>query len=233
MITRDQLISSALRKCGALGETETATSAQLNAGATALNALIKAFSTDGMQLWKLETVVEPFTSFPDTTPVTVGAGVGPTIVTSKSPLKLLGAYRQLIADETKTELGIYTRAEWLNIPTATTEGAPLAVYFQPLKTTGLLSIWPLPDATWQADGQLLLDFHVAVTETTTGTDVLDFPDHWEQTMIYSLAQRLAPEYGVPIAERQLLTQDSERFRKEALDFSNEEGSVFLRPSQRR
>lgn len=231
MITRDQLISSALRKCGALGETETATSAQITAGATALNALIKAFSTDGMQLWKLETVVEPLSSFTVTTPVTVG--VGQTIVTSKPPLKLHNAYRQIIADETKTELSVHTRQEWLDITNPATEGAPLAVYFQPIKTTGLLAIWPLPDATWQADGQLLLDFHVAVTETTTGTDILDFPDHWEQTIIYSLAQRLAPEYGVPIAERQLLTQDSERFRNEALSFSNEEGSVFLQPTRRR
>lgn len=231
MITRDQLISSALRKCGALGEVETATSAQLTAGATALNALIKAFSTDGMQLWKLETVVEPLSSFPNTTPVTVG--VGQTIVTSKAPLKLHNAYRQLIADETKTEIFTYTRQEWLDITNPTSEGAPLAVYFQPLKTTGLLYIWPLPDSTWQADGQLLLDFHVAVTETTTGADILDFPDHWEQTIIYSLAQRLAPEYGVPIAERNLLTQDSERFRNEALSFSNEEGSVFLQPNRRR
>lgn len=230
MITRDQLVSSALRKCGALGDAETATSAQLAVGATALNALIKAFSTDGMQLWKLETVVEPFSSFINTTPVSVG--VGQTIVTSKAPLKLLNAYRQLAADETKTPLDIYTRAEWLDITTPTSEGAPLAVYFQPLKSTGTLAIWPLPDTTWQADGQLLLDFHVAITETTTGTDILDFPDHWEQTIIYSLAQRLAPEYGVPIAERQLLTQDSERFRNEALSFSNEEGSIFMQPSRR-
>lgn len=231
MKTRNEIITDALRKCGALGEKETATTEQFNTGASALNALIKAFAVDGMQIWKIEQVVEPFSSF--TTSAAVSVGVGKTIVTTSAPLKLIGAWRQLTASELKTPLEIYTRQEYMDIPDPAAEGAPLAVYYQPLKTDGSLYLWPIPDSTWQTDGQLVLDFQVQYTATTTGTDVLDFPDHWEQTLIYSLAQRLAPEYGVSINERNLLTQDSERFRQEALFFSNEEGSIFLRPTMRR
>lgn len=228
MRTRNEIIASALRKCGALGENETPTTAMYNAGAAALNPMIKAFAADGMQIWKIEQVVEPFSSFTTSTAVTVG--VGQTIVTTNHPLKLIGAWRQLTADESKVPLTLYTRQEYMDIPDPAEEGTPAVFYYQPLKTTGTLNIWPLPDSTWQSDGQLVLDFQIQFTETTTGTDVLDFPDHWEQTVIYSLAQRLAPEYGVAINERNLLTQDSERFKNEALGFSNEEGSVFIRPT---
>lgn len=231
MKTRNEIITDALRKCGALGEKETPTTEQYNAGASALNSLIKAFAADGMQIWKIEQVVKDFSAF--TTSAAVTVGVGKTVVTSNVPLKLIGAWRQLTASELKTPLEIYTRQEYMDIPDPAAEGAPLAVYFQPLKTDGSLYLWPIPDSTWQADGRIVLDFQVQYTATTAGTDVLDFPDHWEQTLIYSLAQRLAPEYGVSINERNLLTQDSERFRQEALFFSNEEGSIFLRPTMRR
>ena len=229
MKTRDQIITAALRKCGALGDTETATSGMISAGAAALVALIKARITDGLQIWKLEKVIEPFSSFTDTTPVTVG--VGQTIVTTNSPLKLLGAWRRETATEITTPMDVISRQEYFRVPNPAAEGAPLQVYYQPLKTTGVLNIWPLPDATWQADGELVLDFHVKFTEVTTGTDVLDMPDHWEQAIIYELAVRLAPEYGVPINERQMLKLEADEYKKEALDFSQEEGSIYFAPDR--
>jgi hypothetical protein len=48
-------------------------------------------------------------------------------------------------------------------------------------------------------------------------------------MIYGLADRLAPEYGVPLQDRQLLTQQAERFHQTALSFGMEEGSMFFQP----
>lgn len=231
MRTRDDLIKDALRKCGALGEKETPTAEQLSAGGAALNALIKAFAADGMQVWKLEQVNAACSLFTTSAPVTVGPAQ--TIVTTTAPLKLISAWRQDIATEIKTPMALYTRTEYMDMPDPTSTGAPIAFYYQPLKNTGNLYLWPLPDASWVADGRVVLDFQTQYVETTTGSDVLDFPDHWEQTIIYSLAQRLAPEYGVPIDERNQLTQDSERFRMEALNYSNEEGSVFIRPTYRR
>lgn len=231
MRTRDDIITSALRKCGVLGDGETASSAMINTGAAAINPLISAMAADGMVIWKMEKLVIPFSTFTSTAPVTVGPAQ--TVVTTSAPLKCIGAWRQRSSDENTTPMEVITRYEHLDTPNPATTGAPIQAYFQPLKTTGLLQVWPLPDTYWQTDGDLILDVHTQFTQTTTGTDVLDFPDNWEETLIYQLAQRLAPEYGVPIQERQLLTADSERFYKKALDFSNEEGSIYMIPTMRR
>lgn len=231
MRTRDQLVTTALRKCGALGDTETATAEQLAIGAIAVNSVLAAFVADGMPLWRIEQVTEPLSSFVDTTPLTVG--VGATIVTSERPVKLLGAWRVITADETRTPMHTYTRDEYYNIQSPADTGAPIVVYFQPLKTTGKLSIWPLPDTSWQTDGELALDFQCMFTNTTAGSDVLDYPDHWELAITYAIARLIAPEYGVSINERQLLTTDAKEFKIEALSNGNEEGSIFIRPRRYR
>lgn len=231
MKTRDEIITAALRKCGALGDGETASTEQVNAGASALISLVKAFAADGMQIWKIEQVTAACSLFPDSQGESVG--VGQTVVTSTAPLKLIGAWRSEIATGQRSPLAIWTRQEYMDMANPETTGAPIAVYFQPVKTTGVLHVYPVPDSVHVADWELILDFQTQYTEITSSSTVLDFPDHWEQTLIYSLAQRLAPEYGVAINERNLLTQDSERFRQEALAYSNEEGSVFLRPNRYR
>ena len=228
MKQRNQILKDAFRKIGALGENETLSTAQIDAGASALSSLIKAQVANGMQIWKIEQVSYALTT---QTTGTATVGVGKDIVTTSVPLKLVGAWREY--DDIRTPLLIYTRQEFMDIPQMLSDGAPLAVYYQPMKTDGVLGIWPVPDTSWQANGNLILDFQIQFTDPVLGTDVLDFPDHWEQTIIYLLAQRLAPEYGVPINERNLLTQDSERFKIESLSFDNEEGSIFIRPTGRR
>lgn len=230
MKTRDQLITDALRKCGALGDGETAASAQISAGASAINPLIKAWAAHGLQIWKIERVTEPMSSFVDDSALTVG--VGQTIVTTNHPLKLVNAWREHTVDETVTELHIATRQRYLGNPTPTTTGTPVEVYYQPLKTTGQISLWPVPDTDWSTNGNLLLDFQVQFTETSTGSDVIDMPDHWEEALIYALAVRLAPEYGVPINERNLLKIDAKEALDLALSFSGEEGSLFIYPERR-
>ena len=64
---------------------------------------------------------------------------------------------------------------------------------------------------------------------TSSTDDFDFPPYWTEALIYGLSDRLAPEYGIPLQDRQLLTQQAERFHQNALLFGQEEGSMFFQP----
>ena len=61
-VTRDQLISGALRLCGVIAEGETATTEQINNGAEALNMLVKRLYADGMPLWAMKQYSVPLTS---------------------------------------------------------------------------------------------------------------------------------------------------------------------------
>ena len=56
-ITRDQIITSALRKLGVVAQGESATSDQISEGALALNLMAKAREADGMPLWALRTTL--------------------------------------------------------------------------------------------------------------------------------------------------------------------------------
>jgi hypothetical protein len=69
------------------------------------------------------------------------------------------------------------------------------------------------------------DFDAAIDEP-------DFPQEWFDALKYGLATRLAPEYGVPATERQLLTAEMTRIKQEALSMGMEEGSIFFQPDWR-
>lgn len=55
--TRNEIIESALRKCGQLAEGETASSQQLDDAAEDLERLVKALQAQGLHLWKYEELV--------------------------------------------------------------------------------------------------------------------------------------------------------------------------------
>ena len=61
-VTRNELIETALKQAGVIGEGDTPTSAQYSEGAILLNMIVKARMSDGMPLWALKRgTVLPFT----------------------------------------------------------------------------------------------------------------------------------------------------------------------------
>jgi len=59
------------------------------------------------------------------------------------------------------------------------------------------------------------------------TDNPDFLQEWYDAVTYGLATRLAPEYGVSIADRKTLWQEMSIIKQEALNFGLEEGSMYF------
>jgi len=45
--------------------------------------------------------------------------------------------------------------------------------------------------------------------------------------MYGLATRLAPEYGIPAADRKVLWQEMNIIKQDALNFGLEEGSLYF------
>ena len=91
---------------------------------------------------------------------------------------------------------------------------------------GTINLWPKPaDATTS----ITIRYQRPFEDMTSSTDDIDFPPYWTEAIIFGLADRLAPEYGIPLQDRQLLTQQAERFHQTALSFGQEEGSLFFQP----
>ena len=58
---------------------------------------------------------------------------------------------------------------------------------------------------------------------------LSLPPEWTEAVIYGLAVRLAPEYGLSINERQQLKMEAKEAKDLALSFGTEEGSLYIQP----
>lgn len=229
MKTTTELITDAFRKIGALGDYETLTTAQYNAGFSALRSLIPALAAQGLPLWKMKSYNISMSYFVNGS-VTIGPGQ--TYSTTTTPLKLISAQRKDNTLLTAIDMFIYTRKQYLTIPSIQFSGTPTHVYFDPRKDYGVINVWPYPDSYWQSNGYVAVDLQEQFVASATSTDLPDFPDYWEEAIIYTLAVRLAPEYGTPTLDRTALKDETKQLVNDALGFGNEEGSIFIHPQYR-
>lgn len=224
-MTRDGLIYAAARKLSAISDGQTLSPTQLTNGGEALNAMLKTFQTTGMPLWALKNAT--FT-LADTTSYNIG--VGQTLNTP-APLKV---HQAMIKDEscdTLYPLNIVTRYDYNLLPT-NTSGAPVSIWYEPLNQSGVIHLWPRPDSYSIENRRLAIVYQRPFEDMVAGTDTLDFPQHWHETVIYGLAARLAPEFGVPLIERRDWDKKADGFLEMALSFGTEEGSLLVQPDWR-
>jgi hypothetical protein len=228
MKTRDQVLLGAFRKFGGVGDNESLDSNQISNGTYALQAILNSWNSYGNLIWKTKQYSVPLT-------LNVGSySVGPTgtIVTSGVPVKMVSAQRNDTIAGTSVPVNIFTRTEYFEIPAVTSQGAPVSVYFKPEKTISTLYVWPVPDSYWASYGRVLIDLTEQISLPSAGTDIIDLGDMWEEALIYTLAHRLASEYGVPLQEKQELKAMSKELIQLAQEGSNEEGSIFLSPKSK-
>lgn len=231
-VTRNDIIEQALRKIGALGDhtAVTADTNKLNVGIAAINPVLRHLATKGMPLWAMETVEIPFTTFTTTTPKTWGAGMD--IVLAYRPLKVVNAFRRdstVVATPVDTPMIIDEYTAYQNMSSKAQTGTPLAVYHNPKGYNSTLNVWPLPDATAIANMSMVLWVHREYQDFDASTDEPDFPREWIEPFIYALAYHLAPNYGLPPADRNALKSDRDSLIMAAEGFGTEEGSIRFQP----
>lgn len=225
--TRDDLISGALRLCGALGMGETPTSSQVTEASTALNMLVKAWQADGMPLWALKEY-----NLTLTLSNTYEIGLGKTINIAK-PLKVTQAYLRDTVSNVDIPMRVLTRDEYIRLGNKVTTGHPISYYYEPLSNYGILHIYPNPDTISINSKRFIFVYQRPFEDFDVGTDEPDFPQEWYEALKYGLATRLAGEYGMDINERRQLIQEAMSIKEGALSFGTEEGSFFFTPDKRR
>lgn len=217
---RNEVITGALRKLAVLASGGTPTTAQISDANAALNAMVKAFHADGMPLWKIREYT--FT-------VTSGTGsytIGPSqTLNTHTPLKVIQALRTQ-SGATSVPMNIYTHYDFNLLPSQNNSGVPVNLYYEPLRTTGTINLWPIPN---DSTTTITIVYQSPFEDMTTATDDFDFPSYWIEALIYNLAWRMAPEYGIPPTDRNLLAAEAKFFKEEALSFGTEEGSMYLQP----
>lgn len=218
---RNQVITGALRKLAVLPSGGTPTSAQISDASDALNALIKAFHADGMPIWKLTS-----TSF-TTTSGTSTYNIGPSqTISAVQPLKVFQA-EYTPSGGNNTPMNVYNRYDFIDLPRSTTiTGTPVNLYYQPLRTTGVIRLWPTPS---DSTTSVTIYYQAPFEDMNASTDDFDFPNYWIQALVYNLAWSMSPEYGIPTNDRNQLAQEAKFWKDEALSYGTEEGSMYLMP----
>lgn len=216
-LTRDEIIQAALRKVGAiaLGQTPSATE-YINA-AQALNSLIQLLHTDGMPLWKRVQTAVTLVNGTQTYTITDAVKVFQVILVNTG-------------SDDQYELQHKSLYDFLGLPT-TSGGVPVHWYGQPKVQDFTVGIWPTPDATTVSNYSLLVVSQKEFDGFTASGETPDFPPYWTDALIYHLAVRLAPEYGVPLADRQLLIKEADAYKAMATSYGDEDGSLFVQPNR--
>lgn len=222
-LTRDQIITRALRTIGVLGEGKVANSDQLSEAADALGPLVQEFQTLGMPLWKrtdlnisLQNGVQTYT-----------LGVGQSI-NVPFPLKISQAVLQQDNTSSKIDVEIKAKQDFNLLPSAST-GTVVSMTYQPLINYGIITVWPIPNSDTQT---LTITYQEPFDIFNAGTDTADFPQEWQNALIYQLALLLSDQYGLPIQDKQWIEKQADKRLASALSFGTEEASLLFRPSYR-
>ena len=220
-LTRDEIATAALRKLGVIAEGQTPSAQNLADAQVALNTTIAEFRTKGMSLWARS----EYTFTPTTNIYTIGEGM---TLDTPFPVKLLQAFR-LDSSNAKVPMELVAREDF-NILPVNSSGIPIKVNYHPFINYGTVSIWPTPTSTNTAT--ITLVYQRPFQYFTSGTETLDFPEEWYNAIIYKVATLLAPEWGIPLQDRQMLMSESKQYLEDALDNSYEDASFFIQPQRR-
>jgi hypothetical protein len=219
---RNTIIRGALRIVGGIAQGETPTTDQYTEAAEALNFLVKALEADGMPLWAMKEYSVPLT----VSTASYRIGLSQTVNTPK-PLRVISAYRRDSTSNIDVPMVKLTRDEYNLLGNKTSEGTPSQFYYDPQRTYGDLFLFPVPDSSSATNSVVRIVYQRPFEDFDASTDEPDFPQEWFDALKFLLADRLAPEYGVGIQERQDIRSRAKQLKEEALSFGSEEGSIYF------
>lgn len=221
-ITRDDIITRALRKIGVIGEGTSASATQISEAAEALGPLVQEMVSMGMPLWKRVEYPIPLVYGKST--YTLGIGQEYNV---PFPVKIAEAIMQQQPNSAKINIEILPAYDYNLLPSNST-GVVVNMKYQPFINYGVVSVWPTPNT----DNQVLtLSYYRPFEVFNSGTDTPDFPQEWQNALIYQLALILADEYGLPLPDKQWLEKQADKRLASALANGTEEGSIKFYPSR--
>lgn len=141
------------------------------------------------------------------------------------PLRVTNVRRR---DEADNDIPILTfsRQEYFDTPNKTTKSSPTQVYYDPKLGNGVMYLWPAPNTVRD---RILFDFARPLEDFDAAANNPDFPVEWLDPLIYGLAVRLAPQYGVPLDQREWLRSEAMRMKDSLLGWDDEMESTYFQP----
>jgi len=185
----ETLIKAAFRKIGVLSSGESPETDRLDESLKALQSMLRSWAQNHILI---------FASSEESFVLTAGKtsytwGIGGDINTIR-PYQILSAF---IRDSNGTDIPvrIISEGEYGRISSKTSIGRPTLLFYHPDYPFGKIYVYSTPNTVETMLFKTLKPF----TETSSFSsvnDTLSFPPNYEEALIYGLAIRIAPEYGV-------------------------------------
>lgn len=224
-LTRNQYIEAALRKLNVIADGQTPSSDNYTNGASALNALIGEFRALGMPMWARKSYTFSLTA--STSSYNIGSG---QTINTPYPLHMLQAYRSDSNSSSRIPIEIVPDYNF-NLYPSNSSGTPVQLAYQPFVNYGTIKLWPTPDSTAATNSTITIVYTRPTEYTSASTDTMDVPEEWTNAIIYNLAVRLAPEWGIPLPDRKMLMDEAKLYLDRALEFGYEDGSLYFQPER--
>lgn len=218
--TRDDIITAALYKLGVIADGQSPSPTNLTRGTMALNMVVGNLRAKGMPIW--ERNYYTFTTNPGVSSYIMGSGQTLNIPYA---LKLLQCYRT--DSGTRIDMEIEADYNFNQLPINST-GIPIKVSYQPKVNIGILRFWPTPDSS-ATSSTFTIVYQQPFQYFINPADTADFPEEWYLPLVYNTAVVLAPEWGIPLGDRNMLMGEAKQYTDEALSMGGEDASLFIQP----
>lgn len=232
-VTRDSVITRALRIVNAIGQGETPTSTAITEAAEPLNDVIKELGAiHGMPVYNVVTYTLP----------TVSGTASYSLSTSNTPfLEVTNVQKKNKTSGTFVNLTRMSYQDYLNSTSRglspDTPREPHSFVFVPqgasygaATPTSSVILYPAPDANYIAAYDTIVYGFKQWDDMDASGDNLAFPQHWFNTVKWLLADQLSYEYGVPLAERSMITKKAQQHLTNSLSGDTEQMvSLFIQP----
>jgi len=149
------------------------------------------------------------------------------------PERIIECNRKTISDGNETTITPLSLQEYETLPNKTDTGTPVQYFYDPELTQGKLYLWLTPDATAVSTYTVELVALTQVNDMDNSTDTFDFPQYWYQPIVDKLAYVASKIYGsARLGELQILRDDASMSENDAINYDQEDSSVFFQPDIR-
>jgi hypothetical protein len=129
---------------------------------------------------------------------------------SFKPVSRILNVRRKETTDYEVPINFLSREDYQDLPNKSQNGTVIQTYFSRQEPNGIMYTWNAPSS---AVPVLRFTYERKIQIMESSTDTFDLPEYWYEAVIYNLAIRLAPKYGVS----QLLLMELKQLAKEALD----------------
>lgn len=215
-VTRNEIIIASLRKLGQIepGDTiDTIDPSIINNAVLNFNIIVKQLMTKGIKLWTIQEYTIPYVV--NQIVYTIGEGVSFDVDLAK-PLKLIQGFLRNTSTTPVIDIPmqLISQQEYNLLGSKASTGITNSLYMNIRQDSSDLYVWLAPDANTTADYELHITVQRAIADMNDNdTDIVDFPNEWYNTLVWTLADDLAIEFEVPqnhraeIASKAITYQD--------------------------